>query len=112
MREPSRVYHIPEDKAKKKISLSSSVLFWRGPSRFRRRRVLSIALIISIIYLFLKYQPPGLHPVENGPHRGGFDRPPHIPPPPPLTRSPQGQPTKDENAELDASSNHYYNGPI
>ncbi|KAH0566332.1 hypothetical protein GP486_000268 [Trichoglossum hirsutum] len=93
----SRLYYIPEEGKRSDDRISRdwssfiySFLFWRGPSRFRRRRILLI--VITVLFLYFLWT-PDLDPPTSGDSitsRG---------------------PSTEEQGDLDGE-NRYYNGPI
>ncbi|KAI9862086.1 MAG: hypothetical protein M1813_004861 [Trichoglossum hirsutum] len=94
----SSLYYIPEEGKRSDDYISrdwssfiSSFLFWRGPSRFRRRRLFLVAAIILLLYF--------LWTPDLGPPTTEVSRVP-------------GVPSTEDEGDLDRENRHYYSGPI
>jgi hypothetical protein len=94
----SRLYHIAEEGKRSddyvhrgRSPLTSSILFWRGGlSRFRRRRILSVVLVVLLLYFL--WAPLSLSPQTQG--------------------ALEVDSIKGGRGRSDETDGHYYDGPI
>ncbi|KAI9829867.1 MAG: hypothetical protein M1819_005965 [Sarea resinae] len=94
--------------------LISSWLFWKGPMRYRRRRILPAVIGLVLLYFFFKHMPNDLGPA---PIRPGMAVPMQRSSPTTAAQQeaakppPVGAPPRT-GADLPAENTHYYNGQI
>ncbi|KAK5143920.1 hypothetical protein LTR04_001727, partial [Oleoguttula sp. CCFEE 6159] len=117
MPHPSRIYPRDEELGKRdddhKPAKPSQWQSWRGPLRYRKRRIGGFIAVAFLVWLFIHYIPNDLgsidsrigRPLRPG-HENAFGQNAQAP------QQPVGPPPKPKDEDRSKELQHYYNGPI